>query len=252
MMSVEELHPPGAEHPRMLLLRMPVRSFSIDEVALADADEVATFAIEKRRDEHLSGRWLLGQAVEAWGLDSAGLMVHRTEHRAPYLCHIPGLWRNTPLPSISIGHASGWAFVALIEHGWRIGVDAESATRGLQENAFSMMCKGEELLALQNDPSHAIELWVAKESVQKALGLGMHLNPRDIGIPIGVSNTKISIENFNLQLVNWVFDNMQMSVAWGKFSLSIRTPEDALLDATRAAMQDGDWGVGCKTTRGNC
>jgi len=53
-------------------------------------------------------------------------------------------------------------------------------------------------------------------------------------------------------LVNWVFDSMQMSVAWGQFSLSIRTPEDALLDATRAAMKEGDWGVGCKTTRGNC
>ena len=50
MMSVEELHPPGVNQPRMLLLRMPVRSFSIDEVALANADEVATFAIEKRRD----------------------------------------------------------------------------------------------------------------------------------------------------------------------------------------------------------
>ena len=251
-MSVEELHPPGVNQPRMLLLRMPVRSFSIDEVALANADEVATFAIEKRRDEHLSGRWLLGQAVEAWGLDIAGLSVHRTDHRAPYLRHIPGLWRNTPLPSISIGHASGWAFVAIIEHGWRIGIDAESANRGLQENAFNLMCKGEELLALQNAPSHAIELWVAKEAVQKALGLGMHLNPRDIGIPIGVPHATITIENLNLQLVNWVNESMQMSLAWGQFSLSIRTPEDALLDATRAAMQEGEWGVGCKTTRGNC
>jgi phosphopantetheinyl transferase (holo-ACP synthase) len=114
------------------------------------------------------------------------------------------------------------------------------------------MCKGEELLALQDAPTHAIELWVAKESVQKALGLGMHLNPRDIEIPIGVSNVKLSIENSNIQLVNWVFDSMRMSVAWGQFSLSIRTPEDALLDATRAAMKEGDWGVGCKTTRGNC
>ncbi|MDG1557724.1 MAG: 4'-phosphopantetheinyl transferase superfamily protein, partial [Candidatus Poseidoniaceae archaeon] len=213
-MSVEELHPPGVVQPRMLLLRMPVRSYSIDEVVLADADEVATFAIQKRRDEHLSGRWLLGQAVEAWGLESTGLMVHRTEHRAPYLRHIPGLWRNTPLPSISIGHAAGWAYVALIEHGWRIGIDAESANRGLQENAFNMMSKGEELLALQSAPSHAIELWVAKESVQKALGLGMHLNPRDIEIPIGVSYANLSIGNSKLQLVNWVYDSMQVSLAW--------------------------------------
>ncbi|MDG1557563.1 MAG: 4'-phosphopantetheinyl transferase superfamily protein, partial [Candidatus Poseidoniaceae archaeon] len=110
----------------------------------------------------------------------------------------------------------------------------------------------EELLALQNSPSHAIELWVAKESVQKALGLGMHLNPREIEIPIGVAHANLSIGNSKLQLFNWVYDSMQVSLAWGQFSLSIRTPEDALLDATRAAMKEGEWGVGCKTTRGNC
>jgi hypothetical protein len=30
------------------------------------------------------------------------------------------VWKNTPLPSISVGHSDGWAYVAAVEHGWRL------------------------------------------------------------------------------------------------------------------------------------
>ena len=250
-MLVEVLHPPGVEQPRMLIVRTRVHARSIEEVHLANADEVATFATKKRHEEHLSGRWLLQCALEEWGFDSVDLMVSRTEQRAPYLHYIPGLWKNTPLPSLSISHASGWAYVALIEHGWRIGIDAESSARGLQPNAFDLMAKGDELQSLRQCPERAIEVWVGKEAVQKTLGMGMHLNPREIAIPIGVANTIISIEKSKIQLINWEYESARIAVAFHQGSLDITTPEDRLLEVTRSAMQDGDWGVGCKTTRGN-
>ncbi len=250
-MLVEVLHPPGVEQPRMLIVRTRVHARSIEEVHLSNADEVATFATKKRHEEHLSGRWLLQCALEEWGFDSVDLMVSRTEQRAPYLHYIPGLWKNTPLPSLSISHASGWAYVALIEHGWRIGIDAESSARGLQPNAFDLMAKGDELQSLRQCPERAIEVWVGKEAVQKTLGMGMHLNPREIVIPIGVANTIISIEKSKIQLINWEYEGARIAVAFHQGSLDITTPEDRLLEATRSAMQDGDWGVGCKTTRGN-
>ena len=249
-MSVEVLHPPGVERPRMLIVRTQVHARSIEEVHLANADEVATFATKKRHEEHLTGRWLLQCALEQWGIDSVDLMISRTQQRAPYLHYIPGLWKNTPLPSLSIGHASGWAYVALIEHGWRIGIDAEPSARGLQSNAFDLMSKGEELHTLRQSPEHAIELWVCKEAVQKTLGMGMHLNPREIVIPIGVANTIISIEKSKIQLINWQYQGTCIAVAFHQGTLDVTTPEDRLLEATRSAMQDGDWGVGCKTTSG--
>ena len=81
--------------------------------------------------------------------------------------------------------------------------------------------------------------------------MGMHLNPREIVIPIGVTKTIISIEKSKIQLINWEYKGARIAVAFHQGSLDITTPEDRLLEATKSAMQDGDWGVGCKTTRGN-
>ena len=135
----EELFPPHQLPVRSLCFRCPVEPREFDQVTLASGDEVATFAVDKRRDEHLSGRWLLAQALNQWGLDPTQIEVRRTELRAPVLAHLPGLWVNTPLPSVSIGHAGGWAYVALVEPGWSIGIDAELSDRGIASNAFDMM-----------------------------------------------------------------------------------------------------------------
>lgn len=242
---------PSEKGPQMLLVRSEVVAFELIDVHLADADEVATFAVPKRRNEHLTGRWLLQQALTQWGLDASLLMVNRTKHRAPFLVHIPGIWKNTPLPSISIGHSNGWAYVALIEPGWRIGIDAEPSERGIQENAFDLMSKGAELNALRVNPDAAIQLWVAKEAVQKTIGKGMHLNPRDIKIPIGVSRAIIPIGKLKIQLETWTFREAEIAIAYHQGSIDTHTAEDALLDVTRAAMAEGDWGVGCNTTRNN-
>ena len=245
---IEELIPPHALPVRILCLRCPVDHFELEQVMLASVDEVSTFAVEKRTMEHLSGRWLLAQALERWGLDPLQLEVRRTELRAPVLAYLSGLWVNTPLPSISIGHAGGWAYVAIIETGWSIGIDAEPADRGIAKNAFDMMARGEELVWLQQNPGRAIELWTSKESVQKAMQMGMHLNPRKIEIPIGVGVRIISIENSKIQLQSWAFGEARVSLAWHNKLASFRTSEDDLLDATRRAMQEQEWSIGCKTT----
>jgi len=251
MMTFEEIFPPHELPVRALCFRCPVEVRELKHVTLASVDEVATFVVEKRRDEHLSGRWLLAQALDRWGIDSSQIEVRRTELRAPVLTYLSGLWVNTPLPSISIGHAGGWAYVALIEAGWSIGIDAEPADRGIASNAFDMMAKGDELLWLRKNPEHAIHVWTAKESVQKAMQMGMHLNPREIEIPIGVGVKNISIENSKIQLQNWIFMGGEIALAWRRGSVVLRTPEDDLLDATRKAMQEQEWSVGCKTSLGN-
>ena len=151
-MSIEEIIPPFPLPVRSLCLRCPIVSLELEQVSLASVDEVSTFAVEKRLREHLAGRWLLAQALEQWGLNPNQIEVKRTELRAPVLSYLPGVWLNTPLPSMSIGHAAGWAYVALIEHQWSIGIDAEPADRGIAENAFDMMTRGKELDWLRQNP----------------------------------------------------------------------------------------------------
>jgi len=143
------------------------------------------------------------------------------------------------LPGISIGHSGDWAVCALIEPGYWIGIDAEPKDRGIQTNAFDMMAKGKELDFLIENSKIAIETWTAKEAVQKAEKLGMHLNPRDINL------TEYNVESF-------IHDDLMVSVSWREAGDAPRSAEDDLLDATLEAMKDNpNFSVGCKTTRNN-
>ena len=152
---------------------------------------------------------------------------------------INGVWRNEKLPGISIGHCEGWAVCALVEPGYWIGIDAERKDREIQANAFDMMAKGEELNFLIENSKMAIETWTAKEAVQKAQKLGMHLNPRDINLA-------------DYEIKSFIHDELMVSVSWREAGKNPRTAEDDLLDATAEAMkQNPNFTVGCKTVRKN-
>jgi len=219
---------------------------------LVDTSEWSTFKTDKRRKEHLGGRLLLGAAIEGWWRERGfvgrtdELDVVRDEHRAPYLRWRPGVWRQAPLPGVSIGHSDGRAVVGLVDDNWSIGVDAEPIDRQIAEAAWDMFASAEERSTFAGHHSAALRAWVTKEAIQKALGLGMHLNPRHIvfegsqfvhhGSVVHVSHTEV--------------DGMLVCVALAPARAPPSTPEDDVLDATRTAMEaDPQWGVGCKTTR---
>ena len=238
---------------RLLVATCQIRPIDPTTLTLIDWDEIRTFRTDKRKDEHLSTRWLLEQALGEWGLnDLTALMISRTEERAPYLKVIHGMWIQYSLPSISISHSDGLACVALIDEGWTVGVDAEPLNRPPKPAVFDMMAKGEELKRLNDGKIDPLLAWTGKEAIQKALRMGMHFNPREIKIPIGDLEMEISIGNSKMQLKNFSHPTHKITLAYGKDSTPIRSPEEALLEATRDAMDSGtSWGVGCSTTRNN-
>lgn len=238
---------------RLLVATCRIRPIDPTTLTLIDWDEIRTFRTDKRRDEHLSARWLLEQALSEWGLkDLTALMISRTEERAPYLNVIHGMWIQYSLPSISISHSDGLACVALIDEGWTVGLDAEPLNRPPKPAVFDMMAKGEELERLNEGKIDPLLAWTGKEAIQKALRMGMHFNPREIEIPIGDLESEISIGNSKIQLRNFLHPTHKITLAYGKDSAPIRSPEEALLEATRDAMDSGaSWGVGCSTTRNN-
>jgi phosphopantetheinyl transferase len=209
------------------------------EVCHSSLAEDIPRATPKRIADHNSGRLLLEECLIDWGVPIDSVEVLRTEERAPYLSWLDGIWRNEPLPGISIGHSGEWAVCALIEPGYWIGIDAEPKNRGIKENAFDMMAKGKELDWLKSNPDQAIRIWTAKEAVQKAERMGMHLNPRDIVLE------QYLVESF-------IHEDQMVSISWRKAGNDPETPEDNLLQQTKTAMQSTDsWGVGCNTTRNN-
>lgn len=238
---------------RLLVATCQIRQVNPSTLTLIDWDEIRTFKTEKRRDEHLSARWLLEQALLEWGLrDLSALMISRTEERAPYLKVIHGMWIQYSLPSISISHSDGLACVSLIEEGWTVGVDAEPLNRPPKPAVFDMMAKGDELVRLNEGKLDPLLAWTGKEAIQKALRMGMHFNPRNIEIPIGKFDVKIPIGNSKIQLINYANKTHKIMLAYGVDLMPVRSPEEALLEATRDAMNSGvSWGVGCSTTRNN-
>lgn len=223
--------------------------------ALVDPEEWSTFKTDKRRVEHLGGRLLLAASMDAWWrmhrflgrVDE--LDVVRDAHRAPYLRWRSGVWRQAPLPGLSIGHSEGRAVVGLVAPGWSIGVDAEPADRRIAEGAWDMFASAEERASFDGNPKAALRAWVTKEAVQKALGLGMHLNPRHI-VPDG---NRFVHDGATVDLSWLESDGMLVCVALAPGRAPPSTPEDAVLEATKAAMdEDPAWGVGCKTTRNLC
>ena len=227
------------DSPRIEILIQQMSSNLDEELPiLVNVDEYSTFKTDKRRVEHRAGRTALAEALENWGFDSSQLEVVRDDNRAPSLKWIQGVFKNEALPAISIGHAEGYAIIALIEFGWWVGIDGESKVRGIAENAFAEFCKGDELHWLKANPSEAIRLWTSKEAVQKAMHLGMGLNPRNITIPQSTSNQEIYIEGMKIQLENFQQENFQIGLAWRVAGSQLRSHEDDILDATREAMRD--------------
>jgi len=255
LMATTDLQIPvsfGSDSPRLVCMMMPIGHLELSDVLLANHDEVAQFVTEKRYLEHLAGRYLLQLSLSKWGVDCSLIEVRRNEFRAPSIAYLPGTWKRTPLPSISIGHSSGYAFVALVESGWTVGIDAEPEDLVISEGVFDMMAKGEELNYLYDNPNQAVRLWTSKESIQKSARLGMNLNPRNIRIPVEEMKSKISIENSIFQLENLLFKGFFISVSYGLGEGYDSIPEDKLLEQTRQAMSDtDDWSIGCKTTRSN-
>lgn len=238
---------------RLMVATCRIRPIDPTTLTLIDWDEIRTFKTDKRKDEHFSARWLLEQSLAEWGLnDISALMISRTEERAPYLKVIHGMWIQYALPSISISHSDGLACVALIDEGWTIGLDAEPLNRPPKPAVFDMMARGEELVRLNEGTLDPLLAWTGKEAIQKALRMGMHFNPREIEIPIGGLDGRISIGNSKIQLKNYSHNTHKIMLAYGKDIAPIRSPEEALLEATRNAMESGEsWGVGCSTTRNN-
>ena len=241
------------EGPRCLVATCPIVEQDPTTLHFVDWDELATFKTQKRSNEHLSARWLLEVALNEWGLvDITHLVVSRTNERAPFLEPIQGLWIQPTLPSISISHSQNLACVALVEQGWAVGIDAEPRSRPPTPSVYDMMAKGEELERLRSGELDALWAWTSKEAIQKAARQGMHLNPREIILPLEDNANEISIGDSIFQLNNLSIDDYQITLAWGKDVHPIRGPEDDLLDATREAMSTGEnWTVGCSTIRKN-
>ena len=133
----------------------------------------------------LAAEALLAQALQAHGLDLRQLTLRTGPHGKPRLAGQPRLHFN-------LSHAGPWLLCAL--HDRPVGIDVEEERLQAPLPAELIMTP-EELrhhgtLAPGAARAHFFRLWTLKESLLKALGTGLSVDPRTIGLafsPAGVT-----------------------------------------------------------------
>lgn len=130
-----------------------------------------------------TGRSALKRILSSYlGVPARCISLAETALGRPYLCAYPNL-------SFNLSRSAGSALVAVSEH-VDVGVDIERkrALPAAAELAEAALCDGElkrwRALTTECQPAAALALWVRKEALVKATGLGLQLDPKsfDAGV----------------------------------------------------------------------
>ncbi len=161
----------------------------ISNIELINKDEINKFKTAKRCEEHATGRYLLYQMLIQYypQIDYTCVEVCRNENRAPFLKWIDGTFNSKPLPNFSISTSGNLAIVALCSPEYVVGIDIEKLNEKRSSNLLQFMSSGLELKKILEiyklGKNQSInQLWTAKESLLKALRLGMSISPAKIKV----------------------------------------------------------------------
>jgi 4'-phosphopantetheinyl transferase len=148
----------------------------------------------------LAAEALLRHALgERHGLGAGQWEVAIGPHGKPFLTGQPGIHFN-------LSHAGPW--VACAVHDAPVGIDVEAAQAMDPLPAASIMAAGElshfRQLPAQAGQDYFYRLWTLKESLVKALGVGLSLDPRSITLrlepqPITASHASLALGGLTLR-----------------------------------------------------
>lgn len=174
------------------------------------------FKVEKRKNDWLLGRWTAKNLLQKRFYPDKNLnelAVLPGEKRAPF-AYLNGEKQQC---TISISHSHGKSFCVTADGSFKIGCDLEkieSRSINFIKDYFTEKERelGKTLSATIDAPSFYTVCWSAKESLMKALRIGLTLHPRKIQVEtIEIRNREWShIKVRNLQ-TNEVFHGLWRS-----------------------------------------
>ena len=180
---------PEEAHQDSIAAWIQVRSTSpmdpvpdVTTLRFVDPSEASRFAMAKRAEEHAAARWLVEYLLVESGRNPKLFKIERDDYRRPRLV-------GPNAPSLTITHSGGVAAVLLGPKEIDIGLDLEPMNLR-PRNLLCMMSSGKEKAQLEslydqdemNASFHTTDVWVAKEAILKAAGLGMGLPPQSFEV----------------------------------------------------------------------
>lgn len=156
----------------------------------------------------LAAEGLLRHALwAAHGLDLDALALRTGPQGKPYLADRDDL-------HFSLSHAGGWVLCAL--HDRPVGIDAEVARPGALP-AEMFMTADEHRVYARLPPGQAqaygLRLWTLKESLLKAMGTGLAVDPSGVGLEgLGEARSwvELTARHATLDLAGWVLRELPM------------------------------------------
>jgi len=153
----------------------------LGRVPQSEVRRLRSFVNRRAASESLQGLCLLQDFACAWAAASgvAAATIARDERGKPYLA-VPE--RNAP--AVNLSHGGYYLALAVAPHG-RIGVDVEPC-RPLRPALLAACCHPRERAWIEREEApHArcmrfARLWTLKESLMKATGAGLAIDPLDI------------------------------------------------------------------------
>ncbi|RXT30009.1 phosphopantetheinyl transferase [Rhizobium leguminosarum] len=167
-----------------------MQSLSSDE-----RDRAATYRFERDRTSFIAGRYLLRRLLSMHtGTSPSKLVLSADKHGK---LRLGGDGRL----QFSLANADGLVAVAVASACDHLGIDCERADTEIEATAVDSYCSADERRWLAELPASergraAIALWTLKESHLKALGVGLHEDPRNVafswkdGIPVMVGGDR--------------------------------------------------------------
>ena len=115
-------------------------------------------------------------------------------------------------PAFNLSHSGAWCVLAKGGEDGRIGIDIEEIN-GKHIDVAPQVYTGDELAWMQADPvKRFFRLWTWKESVMKATGLGMSLEPRTFEVLPFAEGKEIRILGRHWYAQGGEWDNCMFSV----------------------------------------
>ena len=154
----------------------------------SELQKYSTFRFPKRRDEWLLGRWTAKTLVHSlpayqhYSLDQ--IEIHNTQEGAPYL-QLPD--RATPAECLTISHSGNLALCAIATGlDLQVGTDLEKVEARTETFILDYFTPSERQL-VKNYPAETRAMvvtliWSAKESMLKALGVGLRRDTRMVEV----------------------------------------------------------------------
>ena len=205
----------GEFHAVWMNARTPAPSDPIPDISnlhFVDPIEAQSFKVAKRAEEHAAGRFLIAHLLQENEYIVEDYQIKRDEYRRPILIG--------PEPiSISITHSGGLAIAIIGPTKLSVGIDVEPDS-GRQRNLLPLMASGAELEKLEaawdqnTDAASTLTnlVWVVKEAIQKATGLGMGLAPQSFEV-LGKEVITINSQSYRIHYWQPLFAGQATNMA---------------------------------------